>query len=88
MLEILNFRMLTEQDHQLDCALDLMRRLPPHHVERNLSNLIDIVPDLCEDLLSSVDQPLKIQKDKEVCLHLLGFLNNKIVIDWQRLFTL
>jgi len=43
----------------------LMRRLPPHHVERNLSNLIDIVPDLCEDLLSSVDQPLKIQKDKE-----------------------
>ena len=61
------FRMLTEQDHQLDCALDLMRRLPPHHVERNLSNLIDIVPDLCEDLLSSVDQPLKIQKDKEVC---------------------
>jgi len=65
--------MLTEQDHQLDCALDLMRRLPPHHVERNLSNLIDIVPDLCEDLLSSVDQPLKIQKDKEVCLLLLGF---------------
>jgi F-actin capping protein, beta subunit. len=58
--------MLSEQDHQLDCALDLMRRLPPHHVERNLSNLIDIVPDLCEDLLSSVDQPLKIQKDKEV----------------------
>merc|ERR1712193_349016 len=58
-------KMKTELDHQLDCALDMMRRLPPHHVERNLSNLIDIVPDLCEDLLSSVDQPLKIQKDKE-----------------------
>ena len=67
--------MLTEQDHQLDCALDLMRRLPPHHVERNLSNLIDIVPDLCEDLLSSVDQPLKIQKDKEVCYNFFEAFN-------------
>lgn len=55
----------TNLDHQLDCALDMMRRLPPHHVERNLSNLIDVVPELCEELLSSVDQPLKIQKDKE-----------------------
>ena len=88
MLEIFNFRMLTEQDHQLDCALDLMRRLPPHHVERNLSNLIDIVPDLCEDLLSSVDQPLKIQKDKEVCLLLSFSTFITIVIDWQRLFSL
>lgn len=53
-------------DHQLDCALDMMRRLPPHQVERHLSNLIDIVPDLCEDLLSAVDQPLKVAKDKKV----------------------
>ena len=82
------FRMLTEQDHQLDCALDLMRRLPPHHVERNLSNLIDIVPDLCEDLLSSVDQPLKIQKDKEVCIFLKLSTLIIIFIDWQRLSTL
>ena len=59
---------MTNLDHQLDCALDMMRRLPPHHVERNLSNLIDVVPELCEELLSSVDQPLKIQKDKEVRL--------------------
>ncbi|XP_054769009.1 F-actin-capping protein subunit beta-like [Lytechinus pictus] len=50
-------------DVQLDCALDLMRRLPPQEIEKNLSNLIDLVPDLCEDLLSSVDQPLKIAKD-------------------------
>jgi len=51
---------------QLDCALDLMRRLPPQQIEKNLSNLIDLVPDLCEDLLSSVDQPLKIARDKTV----------------------
>lgn len=55
---------MTEQ--QLDCALDLMRRLPPQEIEKNLSDLIDLVPDLCEDLLSSVDQPLKIARDKQV----------------------
>ena len=52
-------------DKQLDCALDLMRRLPPQRVERHLSQLIDLQQDLCEDLLSSVDQPLKIASDKE-----------------------
>lgn len=55
---------MTEQ--QLDCALDLMRRLPPQQIEKNLSDLIDLVPSLCEDLLSSVDQPLKIARDKSV----------------------
>ncbi|XP_019628077.1 PREDICTED: F-actin-capping protein subunit beta isoform X1 [Branchiostoma belcheri] len=53
-------------DQQLDCALDLMRRLPPQQIEKNLSDLIDLVPTLCEDLLSSVDQPLKIARDKQV----------------------
>jgi len=48
----------------LDCALDLMRRLPPQNVEDNLAGLLDIVPDLTEDLLSAVDQPLKVQKCK------------------------
>jgi len=51
-------------DQQLDCALDLMRRLPPQQCESNLSALIDLVPTLCEDLLSSIDQPLKVAKDK------------------------
>lgn len=51
-------------ENQLDCALDLMRRLPPQQIERNLSDLIDLVPTLCEDLLSSVDQPLKVARDK------------------------
>ena len=55
-----------QKDHQLDCALDLMRRLPPQQIEKNLSDLIDLVPDLCEDLLSSIDQPLKVATDKKV----------------------
>jgi len=48
---------------QLDCALDLMRRMPPSHIEDNLAGLIDLVPDLTEQLLSAVDQPLKIAHD-------------------------
>ena len=57
---------MEERDKQvkLDCALDLMRRLPPQNIEKNLSDLIDLNPDLCEDLLASVDQPLKIAKCK------------------------
>lgn len=51
------------QEIQLDSALDLMRRLPPQQIEKNLSDLIDLVPNLCEDLLSSVDQPLRVTKD-------------------------
>lgn len=50
---------------ELDCALDLMRRLPPGQIEENLAGLIDLVPDLVEDLLSAVDQPLKIAHDAE-----------------------
>ena len=48
---------------QLDCALDLMRRLPPAHIEDNLAGLIDLVPHLTESLLSTIDQPLKIAHD-------------------------
>jgi hypothetical protein len=42
-----------------------MRRLPPSNVEDNLAKLCDLVPDLIEDLLSSIDQPLKIAHDNE-----------------------
>jgi capping protein beta len=38
-----------------------MRRLPPQKVEENLASLIDIVPELAEELLSAVDQPLKVK---------------------------
>lgn len=38
-----------------------MRRLPPQKVEKNLSGLLELVPDLTEDLLSAIDQPLKVR---------------------------
>lgn len=36
-----------QSDQQLDCALDLMRRLPPQQIEKNLSDLIDLVSTGC-----------------------------------------
>jgi len=51
---------------ELDCALDLMRRMPPSSIEDNLAGLIDLVPDLTESLLSMVDQPLKVAHDSTV----------------------
>jgi len=50
-------------EEQLNSALNLMRRMPPSSVENSLAGLIELVPDLTEDLLNHVDQPLKIQKD-------------------------
>lgn len=37
------FSVPPQSDQQLDCALDLMRRLPPQQIEKNLSDLIDLV---------------------------------------------
>lgn len=51
-------------DAQLESALDLMRRLPPSDIEDNLGGLIDLCPDLTEQLLSAVDQPLAVEHDK------------------------
>jgi hypothetical protein len=48
----------------LEYALDLMRRLPPSNVENNLAGLCDLVPDIIEDLLGAVDQPIRIANDK------------------------
>ncbi|CAI5443541.1 unnamed protein product [Caenorhabditis angaria] len=52
-------------EQQLDCALDLMRRLPPQHCDKNLTDLIDLCPHLVDDLLGTIDQPLKIAADRE-----------------------
>ncbi|KAF9172317.1 hypothetical protein BGX21_005763 [Mortierella sp. AD011] len=53
--------MQEEHNPQLNLALDLMRRLPPQNAEENLASLVTLLPDLTEDLLNSVDQPLKVQ---------------------------
>ncbi len=47
----------------LDAALDLMRRLPPSDLTTNFSQLVSLVPELEEELLAAVDQPLKVAND-------------------------
>eukprot|EP01027_Heterolobosea_sp_BB2_P023924 GEZU01035990.1.p1 GENE.GEZU01035990.1~~GEZU01035990.1.p1 ORF type:complete len:271 (-),score=103.11 GEZU01035990.1:439-1251(-) len=53
---------MADEQRQLECALDLMRRLPPAQLEQNLSFVLELVPHLTEDLLQTVDQPLKVAK--------------------------
>lgn len=48
-----------------DSALSLLRRLPPQKTSRTLTNLCTLRPDLTEDLLSSVDQPLEVRRCKK-----------------------
>ncbi|KAH9949988.1 F-actin capping protein beta subunit [Amylocystis lapponica] len=48
----------------VDSMLDLMRRLPPMHVEENVASLVAMCPDYADDLLGSVDQPLKVMTDR------------------------
>lgn len=50
-------------EEQLNSALNLMRRMPPSSVENSLAGLIELAPDLTDDLLNHVDQPLKVKKD-------------------------
>ncbi|KAK7690856.1 hypothetical protein QCA50_005958 [Cerrena zonata] len=48
----------------VDSMLDLMRRLPPKNVEENVAALVGMCPDYADDLLGSVDQPLKVLTDR------------------------
>ncbi|EFQ26548.1 F-actin capping protein [Colletotrichum graminicola M1.001] len=48
-----------------DSALDLLRRLNPKHTTEHLNAIISLAPDLTEDLLSSVDQPLTVKRCKQ-----------------------
>lgn len=50
---------------QLKACLNVMRRMPPSQAEANLSGLVNLVPDLEDELLSRVDQPLVIKSDAE-----------------------
>ncbi|GAA6052130.1 hypothetical protein JCM3770_001235 [Rhodotorula araucariae] len=50
-------------DDPLTAALDLLRRLPPQTVDAHLDTLARIAPDLADDLLATVDQPLKVLVD-------------------------
>ncbi|SCV01641.1 LAMI_0G12750g1_1 [Lachancea mirantina] len=48
---------------KFEAAMDLLRRLDPTKVEKHLTQLIKLEPELAEDLLASVDVPLQVKKD-------------------------
>lgn len=76
-----------QTDQQLDCALDLMRRLPPQQIEKNLSDLIDLVscsqdkvqaqPGLSKDfiLISCI---VFVQWKETISAHHCDFLKNNV----------
>jgi hypothetical protein len=62
-------------DDPLTASLDLLRRLPPQQVTQNLALLSDtVLPDLADDLLSSVDQPLQVKVDSSSREYLVSAL--------------
>lgn len=48
----------------LSLSLDLLRRLPPADVSKNVEELINVLPDHADDLASGVDQPLSVRIDQ------------------------
>jgi capping protein beta len=54
---------MASDDELLNSALNLMRRMPPWTMENSLAGLIELVPQLEDELLNHIDQPLKVEKD-------------------------
>lgn len=50
---------------QYDAAHDLLRRLDPKHISQHLNGICTLVPELTEDLLASIDQPLETRRCKK-----------------------
>jgi capping protein beta len=48
--------MADTDEAQINAALNIMRRMPPSQVENSLAGLIELAPQLTDDLLTHVDQ--------------------------------
>jgi capping protein beta len=47
----------------LRSSLDLFRRLPPQNISSNLDLVLGLLPELTEDILAEIDQPLIVKLD-------------------------
>lgn len=65
-------------DHQLDSALDLLFRLPPQQIRRNLRQLRRLVPHIADDLLTGTDQPLSAAMDPDAARQFLLCEYNRV----------
>lgn len=52
-----------QEEEQLNACLNIMRRMPPSKIDMNLSGLINLLPELTDDLLQRVDKPLELEVD-------------------------
>ena len=46
-----------------EAGFDLLRHVPPKDIEERLFDILDLNPDLTDDLISSVDIPLRTEQD-------------------------
>ncbi|KAL0252098.1 hypothetical protein GEMRC1_001310 [Eukaryota sp. GEM-RC1] len=49
----------------MQSALTLLQHLPPSEVDTHLDNVLELAPEVAEELLPLVDQPLKLANDPE-----------------------
>ena len=49
----------------MNSCLNLMRRLPPDKISQNLSSILPLVPQVADELLQRIDQPLEIAHDTD-----------------------
>lgn len=61
---IFDLKLTNSPSFDASCS-DLLRRLNPKHTSEHLNAIISLAPDLTEDLLSSVDQPLTVKRCRQ-----------------------
>lgn len=54
---------MIDNKEKIYACLNLMRRLHPTKIVQNVNALVHLVPELEEEILQRVDQPLETQKD-------------------------
>jgi len=51
------------QEARCNSVYNLMRRLPTQHTTKSLSAVMSVAPELADDILPNIDEPLRVVKD-------------------------
>jgi capping protein beta len=67
---------MEDKKEKIIATIDILRRLPPSKIEQNVAAVTNLIPDLADEILQKVDQPLKLGVDtKENVEYLLSEFN-------------